>query len=150
MLRPIADHLSEKLGQPVVLDNRGGAGGTIGTDLVAKAIAPDVPFRSHSAPLGLTFYTATQFPAQYQGGAFVALHGSWNAAAPRAYDVVYVPFQNKRPEGGYEIFASGFWSGSGDTAEVWGRPASVAVAKDGSLLIADDGSNTIWRVSAKK
>ena len=119
-------------------------------DLVAKAIAPDVPFRSHSAPLGLTFYTATQFPTHYQGGAFVALHGSWNAAAPRAYYVAYIPFQNNRPEGGYEVFASGFWSGTGDTAEVWGRPAGVTVAKDGSLLIADDGSNTIWRVAAKK
>lgn len=119
-------------------------------DLVAKAIVPDVPFRSHSAPLGLAFYTATQFPAHYQGGAFVALHGSWNAAAPRAYYVAYVPFENKRPEGGYEVFASGFWSGSGETAEVWGRPAGVAVARDGSLLIADDGSNTIWRVSYQK
>lgn len=119
-------------------------------DLVAKAIVPDVPFRSHSAPLGLTFYNGTQFPAQYQGGAFVALHGSWNAAAPRAYYVVYVPFQNKKAEGGYEVFASGFWSGQGETAEVWGRPAGVAVAKDGSLLISDDGSQTIWRVSAKK
>jgi glucose/arabinose dehydrogenase len=119
-------------------------------DLVAKTIAPDVPFRSHSAPLGLTFYTGTQFPARYQGGAFVALHGSWNAAVPRAYNVVFVPFENTKAEGGYEVFASGFWSGAGTTpAEVWGRPAGVAVAKDGSLLIADDGSNTIWRVSYK-
>jgi glucose/arabinose dehydrogenase len=116
-------------------------------DLVAKAIVPDVPFRSHSAPLGLTFYTATQFPKEYQGGAFVALHGSWNAERPRAYNVVYVPFENRQATGEYVVFASGFWSGSGETAQVWGRPAGVAVAKDGSLLIADDGSNTIWRVS---
>jgi glucose/arabinose dehydrogenase len=118
-------------------------------DLVAKAIVPDLLFRSHSAPLGLAFYTASQFPAEYQGGAFVALHGSWNAAAPRGYNVVYVPFENKRPRGDYIVFASGFWSGTGANAEVWGRPAGVAVAKDGSLLIADDGSDTVWRVSYK-
>ena len=118
-------------------------------DLVKKAIVPDVLFRSHSAPLGLAFYTGTQFPKEYQGGAFVALHGSWNAASPRAYNVVYVPFENKKPVGDYVVFASGFWSGTGDRAEVWGRPAGVAVAKDGSLLIADDGSQAIWRVSYK-
>ena len=119
-------------------------------DLVQKALVPDLLFRSHSAPLGLAFYTATQFPKEYQGGAFVALHGSWNAAGPRGYNVVYVPFANKRPVGDYIVFASGFWSGQGSTAEVWGRPAGVVVAKDGSLLIADDVSNTIFRVSYKK
>jgi glucose/arabinose dehydrogenase len=66
-------------------------------DLVAKAKVPDVLFRSHSAPLGLLFYTGTQFPAQYRGGAFVAHHGSWNASNPRGYKIVYVPFQNGRP-----------------------------------------------------
>jgi len=118
-------------------------------DLVAKTIVPDVPFRSHSAPIGLTFYNATQFPEAYRGGAFVALRGSWNAAQPRAYYVAYVPFKDKRAAGDYQIFASGFWSGEGSPAQVWGRPAGVAVAKDGSLLIADDTSNTIWRVSYK-
>jgi glucose/arabinose dehydrogenase len=119
-------------------------------DLVAKAIVPDLPFRSHSAPIGLTFYTADQFPAEYKGGAFVALRGSWNAAAPRAYNIVFVPFRDNRPAGDYMVFASGFWSGMGNNAEVWGRPAGVAVARDGSLLIADDTSNTIFRVSYKK
>ena len=119
-------------------------------DLVQKAIVPDVLIRSHSAPLGLTFYMADQFPKEYQGGAFVALHGSWNAANPRGYMVAYVPFENKRPVGDYQVFATGFWSGRGDTAEVWGRPAGVAVAKDGSLLVADDGSHTIWRITHKK
>ena len=69
---------------------------------------------------------------------------------PRGYQVAFVPFTNKRPAGDYVVFASGFWSGQGNSAEVWGRPAGVAVAKDGSLLIADDGANTIWRVSTKK
>ncbi len=119
-------------------------------DLIAKAIVPDVLFRSHSAPLGLAFYTGTQFPSEYQGGAFVALHGSWNAAEPRGYQVAFVPFASKRPAGDYVVFASGFWSGQGNTAEVWGRPAGVAVAKDGSLLISDDVANTVWRVSYNK
>jgi glucose/arabinose dehydrogenase len=120
------------------------------TDLVKKAIVPDVLFRSHSAPLGLAFYTGTSFPAEYQGGAFVALHGSWNAAKPRAYHVAFVPFKGGKPAANsYKVFASGFWTGA-DKPEVWGRPASVAVAKDGSLLIADDGSQTIFRVSAVK
>ncbi len=116
-------------------------------DLVATAIVPDVPFRSHSAPLGMTFYTADQFPAQYNGGAFVALHGSWNSSEPRAYNVVYAPFENGAPTGSYIVFASGFWSGGDNRAEVWGRPADVAVARDGSLLIADDVSSSVWRVS---
>jgi glucose/arabinose dehydrogenase len=116
-------------------------------DLVAKTIVPDVPFRSHSAPIGLTFYTATQFPAEYRGGAFVALRGSWNADQPRAYYVAYVPFKDKRAAGDYQVFASGFWSGEGSPAQVWGRPSGVAVAKDGSLLIADDAANMVWRVS---
>jgi glucose/arabinose dehydrogenase len=97
----------------------------------------------------MVFYTATQFPAAYRGGAFVALRGSWNAAAPRAYDVVYVPFTNKKPAGGYSVFASGFWASGDRKANVWGRPSGVAVAKDGSLLIADDVSGTVWRVSYK-
>ncbi len=119
-------------------------------DLVKKAIAPDVLFRSHSAPLGLAFYTGTAFPAEYRGGAFVALHGSWNAAKPRAYHVVFVPFKDGKPAtNAYTVFASGFWTGA-DRPQVWGRPAGVAMAKDGSLLIADDGSQTIFRVSAAK
>ncbi len=118
-------------------------------DLVAKATVPDVLFRSHSAPIGFAFYTATQFPKEYRGGAFVALHGSWNASSPRGYNVAYVPFDNKKPAGGYTVFASGFWPSNGSTAQVWGRPAGIAVAKDGSLLIADDSSQTVWRVSYK-
>lgn len=118
-------------------------------DLVAKAIVPDVLFRSHSAPIGLTFYDGAQFPDEYKGGAFVGLRGSWNAAQPRGYYVAFVPFKDKKPVGDYQVFASGFWMGEGATAEVWGRPSGVAVAKDGSLLIADEISKIIWRVSYK-
>jgi len=116
-------------------------------DLVAKAKVPDVLFRSHSAPLGLLFYTGTQFPAQYRGGAFVAHHGSWNAANPRGYKIVYVPFNNKRPAGGYDNFALGFWTTGEAPAGVMGRPVGLAQAKDGSLLVADDVGNAVWRIS---
>jgi glucose/arabinose dehydrogenase len=119
-------------------------------EMLKRAIVPDVLFRSHSAPLGLAFYTGTSFPAEYHGGAFVALHGSWNAARPRAYHVVFVPFKDGKPAANsYKVFASGFWTGT-DRPRVWGRPAAVAVARDGSLLIADDGSQTVWRVRAVK
>jgi glucose/arabinose dehydrogenase len=117
-------------------------------DLVAKAIVPDTPFRSHSAPIEMTFSTGDQFPADYRGGAFVALHGSWNAAQPRAFNVVYVPWIGGKPADHYIVFASGFWHAGDKKAEVWGRPSGVAMAKDGSLLIADDVANVIWRVSA--
>jgi glucose/arabinose dehydrogenase len=118
-------------------------------DLIAKAVVPDLLFHAHSAPLGLVFYEAAQFPAEYKGDAFVALHGSWNSATPTGYKVVRVPFKNGRPIGTYENFVTGFWNGAGkpsSPARVWGRPAGLAVAKDGSLLIADDAGKSVWRV----
>src|SRR5207302_10864107 len=107
----------------------------------------DALFRWHSAPLGLVFYTGTQFPAEYRGDAFVTLHGSWNSAHPTGYDVVRVRFRDGRPVGDYEIFASGFWVAGEHPAQVWGRPVGIAVAGDGSLLVADDAGNTVWRIS---
>jgi len=118
-------------------------------DLVAKAIVPDLLFESHSAPLGLVFYGGTQFPKEYKGDAFVALHGSWNAAAPRGYMVARVPFKDGRPQGYYEAFMTGFWASGTNKAEVWGRPVGLAVASDGSLLVADDVGEKIWRISYK-
>ena len=119
-------------------------------DLVERTKVPDLLFRSHSAPLGLVFYDSNQFPASYKGDAFVALHGSWNAAKPRGYMVVHAPFKDGRPAGHYQAFATGFWAQGIRRAKVWGRPAGLAVAKDGSLLIADDVGGAIWRVSYGK
>src|SRR5262249_37673741 len=96
-------------------------------DLVAKTKVPDVLFRSHSAPLGLVFYTGTQFPAAYRSGAFVTHHGSWNAENPRGYKIVYVPFKNGKPAGGYDNFALGFWVTGKAPAGVMGRPVGLAV-----------------------
>jgi glucose/arabinose dehydrogenase len=119
-------------------------------DLVAKTKTPDVLFHAHSAPLGLVFYVGNQFPAEYKGNAFVALHGSWNDGHPTGYKVVRVKFTNGRPENAYENFLTGFWDGSTSPARVWGRPVGLVVAKDGSLLVADDVGGTIWRVAYKE
>jgi glucose/arabinose dehydrogenase len=116
-------------------------------DLVAKTAVPDLLFQSHSAPLGLVFYEGSQFPAEYRGDAFVSLHGSWNSSKPTGYKVVRIKFANGRPVGGYDNFLTGFWDGSTSPAQVWGKPVGLAVAKDGSLLVADDTGNTIWRVT---
>ena len=116
-------------------------------DLVRKTKVPDLLFQAHSAPLGLVLYEGSQFPAEYKGDAFVALHGSWNSAKPTGYKVVRVHFQNGRPVGGYQNFLTGFWDGVSSPARVWGRPAGLAVAKDGSLLVSDDAGKVIWRVA---
>lgn len=116
-------------------------------DLVERAVVPDVLFQSHSAPMGLVFYQGSQFPDDYRGDAFVALRGSWNAAEPTGYKIVRVFFENGRPTGAYENFATGFWFSGSDRATVWGRPVGLAVAADGALLVADDTSSTVWRIS---
>ena len=118
-------------------------------DLVAKTKTPDVLFHAHSAPLGLVFYDGNQFPAEYKDNAFVSLHGSWNDAQPTGYKVVRVKFTNGRPENAYENFLTGFWDGTSSPARVWGRPVGLVVAKDGSLLVADDVGGTVWRVAYK-
>ena len=74
----------------------------------------------------------------------MALKASWNRSEPTGYKVVRVPFKDGRPEGYYENFATGFWISGEQRAEVWGRPAALAVAKDGSLLVADDTGGTIY------
>lgn len=119
-------------------------------DLVAISRRPDLLFQSHSAPIGLVFYTGRQFPARYRGGAFVSLRGSGNSAKPTGYKVVFVPFKNRRPVGHYENFATGWWAEGTKTARVWGRPAGLAVTKDGSLLVADDTGDVIWRIAYKR
>src|SRR5262245_16296740 len=116
-------------------------------DKVEATLTPDLLFEAHSSVLDLVFYDADQFPPDYKGHAFVALKGSWNRTEPTGYKVVRVPFTNGRPEGFYENFATGFWISGERRAEVWGRPAALAVARDGSLLVADDTGGTIWRIA---
>lgn len=116
-------------------------------DMVAKAIAPDVPTGSHTASLGLTFYTGSKFPKPYDNGAFIGQHGSWNRSVLAGYKVAFVPFKNGKPVGKLQDFLTGFIADT-DKGEVFGRPVGVATAADGSLLVADDASGTIWRVAA--
>ena len=119
-------------------------------DKVEATITPDLLFQAHSSLLDLVFYEGDQFPPEYKGSLFVALKGSWNRSEPTGYKLVRVPFKDGRPEGYYENFATGFWISGEERAEVWGRPAALAVAKDGSLLVADDTGGTIWRISYNK
>lgn len=119
-------------------------------DLVKKAIVPDVLFTSHSAALGIVFYTGAMFPEEYRGDAFVAFHGSWNRHKLTGYKVVRIKFRDGKLVGNqYEDFVWG-WLPNEDSNEVWGRPVGLLVAADGSLLIADDGAKKIWRVSYGK
>jgi glucose/arabinose dehydrogenase len=117
-------------------------------DLAGVAIVPDVPLQSHSASLEMTFYNATSgvsvFPREYRGNIFAAFHGSWNRNSRTGYKVVRVPIHNGVSSGEYEDFLVGFVI---DNTSVWGRPVGVAVARDGALLVTEDGNGTLWRVS---
>jgi glucose/arabinose dehydrogenase len=113
-------------------------------DLAAHVTVPDVLIQPHSAPLGIAFYAAAQFPPDYRGDAFVTLHGSWNRAMRTGYKVVRLRFAAGKPTGECEDFLTGFVVS--DQA-VWGRPVSVAVAHDGALLVSEDANGTLWRVS---
>jgi glucose/arabinose dehydrogenase len=117
-------------------------------DLVQKAIVPEVQLGAHTASLGLVFYEGTSFPQKYHNGAFVGQHGSWNRSEPSGYKVVFVPFNNGKP-GVMEDFLTGFMANA-EKNEVYGRPVGVAVLADGSLLVADDAGNTVWRISYNK
>jgi glucose/arabinose dehydrogenase len=117
-------------------------------ELVKKTIVPDVLLQSHSAPMGLTFYTGTQFPAEYRTDAFVALHGSWNRRNRTGYKVVRIIVRDGKPTGEYEDFIVG-WSLGENQSKVWGRPVAIVVHKDGSMLVTDDAHNVIWRVTYK-
>jgi len=114
-------------------------------ELKDKAIVPDVLLQPHNASLEMTFYSGKQFPPEYDGDIFAAEHGSWNKATRAGYEVIRVPLHQTGHAGGeYEDFLTGFVLPDGD---VWGRPVGVATAPDGSLMVTDDGSNSIWRVS---
>ena len=114
-------------------------------ELQSKVITPDVVLQPHNASLEMTFYTGHQFPKEYAGDIFASEHGSWNKSVRAGYEVIRVPLhQTGHATGEYEDFLTGFVV---DNNNVWGRPVGITVAPDGSLLVSDDGSNTIWRVS---
>ena len=115
-------------------------------DKVASAITPDYSLGAHVAALGLDFSTAAM-GAQFADGAFVGEHGSWNRSEPVGYKVVFVPFRNGRPAGDPIDFVTGFL---GDDGKTRGRPVGVTVDPRGAVIVADDLSNTVWRVTPQR
>jgi glucose/arabinose dehydrogenase len=114
-------------------------------DLVAKAIVPDMALGAHTASLGLAFCEGERFPEKYRGGAFVGQHGSTNRSQFVGYQVAFVPFSAGMPAGSVEEFLTGFIA-DGSRHDVYGRPVGVTMARDGTLLVADDAGGRIWRV----
>lgn len=111
---------------------------------IDSVIVPDVLLQPHSASLGLTFYDGDQFPPEYRGDIFAGEHGSWNRKVKSGHEVVRVPLDKGKSNGVYEDFLTGFLTPDG---QPWGRPVGVAVGKDGSLYVTDDGSAAIWKVT---
>lgn len=118
-------------------------------ELVKKTLVPDFPLGSHTASLGLAFYTGTTFPEKYRNGAFIAQHGSWNRKKISGYQMIFVPFKDGKPSGKSEEFLTGFIVDP-EKDIVHGRPVGVIVTPEGDLLMTDDKTNTIWRVTTAK
>jgi glucose/arabinose dehydrogenase len=112
-----------------------------------SSVAPALGYQAHAAPIGFVFYAGSGFPAEYKGDAFVAMHGSWNRKPAVGYKVVRVKFASGRPVA-FQDFLSGFLTDDGEGQ--FGRPAGLAVAKDGALLVSDDSNGMIYRVAAKR
>jgi glucose/arabinose dehydrogenase len=122
------------------------ANGCKRVDLSAKVMTPDVLVQPHMASLEMVFYPTQkeEFPASYDGDAFAAEHGSWNRKNRAGYEVIHIPMHDGHATGDYDDFLTGFVTSDG---QVWGRPVGVAVAKDGSLFVSDDGSRSVWHVT---
>jgi glucose/arabinose dehydrogenase len=117
-------------------------------DLVKKTTVPDVLLGAHVAVIDFEFYTGKMFPAEYQGGAFLALHGSWNRSKRVGQQIAFIPFKNGKPSGPMREFLTG-WLISPDSTDVWGRPVGLLVMPDGGLLVSEDGNNKVYRISYK-
>ena len=112
---------------------------------------PLIAFPAHWAPLSMTYYAGSQFPAKYRGGMFIAFHGSWNRAPKpqKGYRIVFVPFDEKgMPRGEYETFADGFMGRDEITSpgQARFRPTGVTTGPDGSLYVTDDSKGRVWRI----
>lgn len=133
--------------KPNLLDPRQSSNGkSKEAKLAAQTKTPDVLFQSHSAALGLAFYTGETFPKKYHNGAFVAFRGSWNRDRGTGYKLVFVPFNDQnRPQGYYEDFLTGFLT-EPNVPRTWGRPVGVLILPDGSLLFTEEANNRIYRI----
>jgi glucose/arabinose dehydrogenase len=116
-------------------------------ELRDKVIVPDVLLQSHSASLGMMFYTGTQFPPEYRMQAFAAEHGSWNRARRTGYKVIWAPLKDGVATGEYVDFMTGFVTADGN---VWGRPVAVTQSQQGALIVSDDAGNCLWRIRYKQ
>ncbi len=135
-------YLSPKLPDPNYVRD----GKSVKPDLIAQTRTPDVLFKSHSAALGLQFYTGNTFPERYRNGAFVAFRGSWNRDQGTGYKVVFIPFNREgRPRGYYEDFLTGFLLNP-TGPDTWGRPVGLLVLPDGSLLVTEEANGQIYRI----
>ncbi|WP_292085613.1 MULTISPECIES: PQQ-dependent sugar dehydrogenase [unclassified Brevundimonas] len=112
-------------------------------DVVVRAIKPDYALGSHTASLGLTFYTGALMP-QWRNGAIVGQHGSWNRNPPAGYKVIFIPFSGGKPAGPPQDVLTGFRNEKG---EAMGRPVGVLGVRSGALLVADDVGDVVWRVT---
>jgi glucose/arabinose dehydrogenase len=139
-----------RLKQLVLAPEYGGDGKKVGECAEKRRQVADFP--AHWAPTALTFYTGNMFPQSYQGGAFIAFHGSWNRAPEpqEGYNVVFQPMANGRASGAYQVFADGFAGTRKEPGLATHRPAGVAAAPDGALYITDDQGGSVWRVSYKQ
>jgi glucose/arabinose dehydrogenase len=135
--------------QKLVLAPEYGGDGGKAVGRCADKIPPVAAFPAHWAPNDLKIYKAKQFPQIYQGGAFIAFHGSWNRSVggQQGYNVVFQPLKDGKASGPYVVFADGFRNGDGTGAEH--RPTGLAVGPDGALYVADDAAGRIWRIVYK-
>jgi len=130
----------------VLAPEYGGDGSTVGR--CAEMKDPLIGFPAHWAPNDLEFYTGTQFPGEYHGGAFIAFHGSWNRSPePQGgYNVVFAPFPGEDPSGTWEVFADGFAGADLSPRGADHRPVGLAMGPDGSLYVSDSKQGRIWRI----
>jgi glucose/arabinose dehydrogenase len=135
--------------QKLVLAPEYGGDGGKAVGVCAQKTAPVVFFPGHWAPDGLVFYTGTAFPSRYQGGAFVAFHGSWNRmVGPQGgYNLVFVPFAGGKPSGPYEVFGQGFAGAIVQPDKADHRPTGLAVGPDGALYLSDDKGGRVYRIT---
>ncbi len=113
-------------------------------ELIKSTVTPDVILGGHVGVLDTIFYTGSQFPQEYRGGAFLALHGSVNRSKLIGYSIAFIPFRDGRPCGPMREFMAGWHVSPGEG--VWGRPVGLLQLPDGSLLVSDEGTRKLWRV----
>ena len=141
-------YFDNKQNKLVLAPEYGGDGGkTVGE--CANKLAPVAAFPAHWAPNDVAIYTGTQFPKAYQGGAFIAFHGSWNRAPfPQGgYNLVFQPLAGDKASGQYVIFADGFAGVHKEPGQAAHRPSGLAVGPDGALYVTDDQKGRVWRIT---